>query len=65
MIDVNHNHKLTPAELYGAIRTWADKAHRKLTPANINWIKEQAAKDAAKDGHDGTMNEKEFWVFLN
>ena len=55
-IDTNHNHKLGPPELYGAIEHWAEVTHRKLTPANVHWIEEHAAHDAATNGHDNTMD---------
>ena len=29
-IDTNHNHKLGPRELYGAIKHWASETHRHL-----------------------------------
>ena len=64
-IDTNHNHKLGPPELYGAIRHWAEVTHRNLTEANVHWIEEHAAHDAATNGHDATMDHKEFWMFIN
>ena len=64
-IDTNHNHELGPSELFGAIKHWAKITHRKLTEANIHWIEKHAANDAATNGHDATMDHKEFWMFIN
>jgi len=30
-----------------------------------HFISTHAAKDAATDGHDATMSEPEFWLFIN
>ena len=65
MIDTNHNHVLNPPELYTAIRYYVEKTHMHLTEENIHWIEETAAKDAATNGKDGTMDKKEFWYFIN
>lgn len=64
-LDTNHDHELGPPELYGAIRRWADDTHRTLSEQNVRWIELHAAKDAALNGQDATMNEAEFWLFIN
>lgn len=55
-IDTNHNHKLGPRELYGAIEHWAYVTHRHLNEEQVQWIEEHAARDAATNGHDATMD---------
>ena len=64
-IDTNHNHVLGPKELYTAIENWARDTHRNLTPANVKWIEDHAAKDAATNNQDATMSKGEFFMFIN
>ena len=52
-------------ELYGAIERWATSTHRHLSAGNIQWIEAHAARDAAMNGKDNTMNKPEFFIFIN
>ena len=64
--DIAHNtNSMTKAALWAAIKHSMHYEHRNLTKENLEWLNANINRDAAEGGNKVTMNEEEFWLFVN
>ena len=59
-IDTNHNGQIGGRELKAAFEFMEKGLHFKIPAKAVEWIKDQAVKDAGEAGPKNSMNEAEF-----